>query len=192
MATQHYLRYFWTGIWLGLGTLLGLGFVLWLSISAELNIGLMLLWSFSYLAIGGLLGFIFSVPKLISEVPTVATANALSAEQSVRAKFQENTNLTQISDWLTKVLIGASLVEMKEIPKFVYKIAQIMGNGAQSTLVKAPLYQHYTICCAAIIVYFLTWGFISGYLVMKLVLTEQFIDAGSRDIRTASQTDDAV
>ncbi|QIL40708.1 hypothetical protein G7074_16415 [Pedobacter sp. HDW13] len=179
MVGKINLRYFWTSCWLLLGTLLGGGFVLWLSLTSGLNIGLMLLWSIAYLAIGGLLGFIFSVPKLISDVPSVTGITALSPEQSVRVKYQENTNLTQISDWLTKVLIGASLVQLKEIPKFVYKVAQIMGSGAQSIVSKVDLSQHNTVCCAAIIIYFITWGFISGYLAMKLVLTEQFMDAGS-------------
>lgn len=182
MATQTYLRYFWTSVWLGIGTLLGVVFVLWLSISSDFNIGLMLLWSFAYLAIGGLLGFVFSVPKLISDVPPLTGAAALAREETVRAKYQENTNLTQISDWLTKVLIGASLVQLKEIPKFVYHVAQIMGNGARVSTGNVALSPHNTVCCAAIILYFITWGFISGYLVMKLVLTEQFAEPTSSKI----------
>jgi|GEM_PF-2355641 len=183
MADNSYLRYKWTSLWLGLGTVLGVAYVCRLAIDAHLSVGLMLLWSFAYLVIGALLGFIFSVPKLISDSPVTDGTASLSPSQSVRARYQENTNLTQISDWLAKVLIGASLVQMKEIPLFVYKVAGKMGAGARDVACTAIspecISAHLTICCAGIIVYFLTWGFICGYLVMKLVLTEQFVDSGN-------------
>ena len=99
---------------------------------------------------------------MIIFIPTNAILNT---------KYQENTNLTQISDWLTKVLIGAGLVQLREIPHLIYHVAQVTGKGiARATVLNDAA----TISCAAIIMYFITWGFISGYLVMKLVLTEQF------------------
>jgi hypothetical protein len=175
MANKNFLRYLWTSIWLGAGTLLGILFVLWFSINNSLNIGLLLLWSMAYLAIGGLLGFIFSVPKMISDnTPGNVSDTSVAMTASIKTRYQENTNLTQISDWLTKVLIGASLVELKEILKFVYHVAHAMGKGIHRP---GYLTDAATITCAAIILYFITWGFISGYLVMKLVLTEQFAES---------------
>jgi len=71
----------------------------------------------------------------------------------VKTRYQENTNLTQISDWLTKILIGASLVELKEIPKFVYHVARVMGTGINNS---HYLKEAASTTCAAIILYFVT------------------------------------
>lgn len=56
--------------------------------------------------VGALTGFLFGVPK------TVATGGAGAAAGS---DYQSNTNLEQISDWLTKTLVGTGLVEMKDL-----------------------------------------------------------------------------
>lgn len=126
MATGNFDRYIWTSVWLGFGTLLGIIFVLWFSIENRLNTGLLLLWSIAYLAIGGLLGFIFSVPKMISENKAPLTNdNSRPTNALLTTKYQENTNLTQISDWLTKVLIGAGLVQLREFPIY---LSYCLGN----------------------------------------------------------------
>lgn len=184
---NNYLRYQWTSIWLCVGTFLGLLFVIIYAISTSLNIGLLLLWCMAYLVIGALLGFIFSVPKMISDTKSPADTSALTDAAkakantvALKAKYQENTNLTQISDWLTKVLIGATLVQMKEIPKFIHKMAIIMGKGIVNPDAKGVPIDSATVVSAGIILFFMTWGFISGYLVMKLVLTEQFADIGDQ------------
>jgi hypothetical protein len=183
MAKENFLRYLWTSIWLGTGTLIGLILVIWFSLSCNLNTGLLLLWSMAYLVMGGLLGFIFCVPKQISDATPLNTNTALLNNEiqkadvaNLRARYQENTNLTQISDWLTKILIGAGLVQLKEVPKFIYHVSEIMGKGVQLTGPVQNVGGSSTIICAAIILFFVTWGFISGYLVMKLVLTEQFAE----------------
>jgi len=187
MKGSNYLRYLWTTIWLGAGVLLGSGFIIWFAVTDNLHAGILLLWALAYLAIGGLIGFIFSVPKIMTEGSTTPVVtidpnqagNATGKKTTqtiVKATAQENTNLTQISDWLTKILIGAGLVQIKEVPGFIHHVAGIMGSGLLTKPVTNTL-ETVTMMCAAIILYFLTWGFICGYLVMKLVLTEQFVDS---------------
>jgi len=184
MENNNYSRYKWTTIWLTVGTILGLITVGAYAFSTRANLGLLVLWSLVYLVIGALMGFIFSVPKLISDIkaPAVDTTN-LNESDIVKARvatlknnIQENTNLTQISDWLTKVIVGATLVEIKEVPKFIYKVAKYMGKGIIVPCGSTMNYDQTTIFCVGIILFFSTWGFICGYLVMKLVLTEQFAD----------------
>ncbi|MBS1535276.1 MAG: hypothetical protein JST78_09375 [Bacteroidetes bacterium] len=181
MNTSNYERYSWTTLWVALGIVLGLLIVTFYAYYENVNANTLLLWSLAYMVMGSLSGFIFSVPKIISASGTTSTNNPNGTEVSGKVqKIQENTNLTEISDWLTKIIIGAGLVEIKEAPKFILHIARVMGQGIR----KVPLADHQmnssniidsvTIMCAAIILYFLIWGFISGYLVMKLILTEQF------------------
>lgn len=124
--------------------------------------------------IGALTGFIFSIPKIISGNNTapVPTDPKNLNDPSTRNRIEENTNLTQISDWLTKVLIGPGLVQLKEVPKFVVHVERVMGLGIQKNTTISI--ETAISICAAIILYFVTRGFISGYLVMKLVLTERF------------------
>jgi hypothetical protein len=170
-------RYTWTGIMVAFGGIIGLVFVGIYFYTKGINGLSAMMWSLTYMVIGTLVGFIFSVPKLISDSPTgVPPAGTNIAKK----KVEENTNLTQISDWLTKVLIGAGLVEMKEIPPFIHQVATVMGKGIAGTS-NPTVVDDITVMCAAIILFFLSWGFISGYLVMKLILTEQFADSDGDD-----------
>jgi predicted secreted protein len=61
------------------------------------------------LLIGGLLGFLFGIPRTLQQEASQAT------EQNRKDRPQEtnyavNTNLDQISDWLTKILVGVSQI----------------------------------------------------------------------------------
>jgi hypothetical protein len=53
--------------------------------------------------IGGLLGFLFGIPHALQRAP---------AEGQDGLGFESNTNLEQISDWITKILVGISLVQI--------------------------------------------------------------------------------
>jgi hypothetical protein len=70
--------------------------------------------------LGGLVGFLFGIPRAIqsSTAPMDAT------------KYQANTNLEQVSDWLTKIIVGVGLVEIGRIIPGLARLADSM---------KAPL-----------------------------------------------------
>jgi hypothetical protein len=40
-----------------------------------------------------------------------------------------NTNLAEIADWLTKVILGAGLVQLTSLPGPIWKLAKTMANG---------------------------------------------------------------
>ena len=182
MATRNFEKYLWTSINLIAGVLIGGFFVSYFAYSEKINAFSPLLWSLGYFVIGGLLGFIFSVPKIISENPPLPPADSIGKRSLLRRKVEENTNLTQISDWLTKILIGAGLVQLKEAPGFVLKVAKFMGQGMRNGVSTLETIDSVTIMCAAIILFFLTWGFISGYIVMRLILTEQFANTDDETV----------
>jgi hypothetical protein len=57
-------------------------------------------------ALGAFVGFLFGVPKALQ-------SNAGSERTS---RFASNSNLEQISDWLTKILVGVGLVQIGSLP----------------------------------------------------------------------------
>jgi hypothetical protein len=70
--------------------------------------------------IGGLVGFLFGIPRTVQS----------STSSTGATQYQGNTNLEQVSDWLTKIIVGVSLVEIGRIVPALAKLAGIL---------KAPL-----------------------------------------------------
>jgi len=100
----------WTG---GIAT--GVMFVAALLVAQENRfaneVGSITLAMLSAAAAGTLIGFLFGIPRFLSSAPGGNTSQA----GSYRSNFSHNTNLEQISDWLTKILVGVGLVEAKKI-----------------------------------------------------------------------------
>jgi hypothetical protein len=69
---------------------------------------------------GGLVGFLFGIPRAIQS-PAVPTGTA---------KYRANTNLEQVSDWLTKIIVGVGLVQIGHIIPALTRFGESM---------KAPL-----------------------------------------------------
>lgn len=73
--------------------------------------------------IGGLVGFIFGVPRSASGDQPVGTTE----------RYQDNSNLEQISDWLTKILVGVGLVQLSRAPNGLARLAEAMKPGFGGT-----------------------------------------------------------
>src|SRR6185312_11609392 len=73
------------------------------------------LWSFAWLAAGGFVGFLFGISK------TEQTDTSANASDGYRQRI--NTNLEQISDWFTKIIVGIGLINLKEIGPHIKSIA---------------------------------------------------------------------
>jgi hypothetical protein len=82
--------------------------------------------------------------------------------------------LEQISDWLTKIIVGVSLVNSEKIGQTMMraamKMADPLGGGANRESL-----------ALAIMVYFSIVGLLSGYLVTRLFLQRAFDSAGFTD-----------
>lgn len=79
-----------------------------------------LIGSCSFLA-GGIVGFLFGVPRAIAS----STQSADTSQQ-----YQANTNLEEVSDWLTKIIVGVGLVQISRVIPALTRLGQSM---------KAPL-----------------------------------------------------
>jgi hypothetical protein len=173
-----------TATWVFAGVTVGLvSILLFYLYQTRLNLGSAFVWSFAYFALGALGGFIFGVPKIVSNNTTGAhtlgeiAATTDATDKAVKKNIiQENTNLTQISDWLTKVIIGAGLVQLKEIPGFIVEVSKKMARGISIDSLHPETFHSLAVLSGGIIVYFLTWGFVSGYLMMRLVIAELLSD----------------
>ena len=69
---------------------------------------------------GGIVGFLFGVPRTVQG----------SAPFKRGTQYRANTNLEQVSDWLTKIIVGIGLVQVGHIVPALSKLADSM---------KAPL-----------------------------------------------------
>lgn len=168
-----YRKYFWTTAWVLGGLSFGLTLVAYKN---DVEVSSAFLWAMAYFILGGLGGFTFGVPKIISLNDQIGALqiSKLSSQTSQRNAIQENTNLTQISDWLTKIIIGAGLVQLRDIPGFVMRVARKMALGMAENPVKI---ESVNVFCAAIIIFFTTFGFASGYIIMRLIISELLLDA---------------
>ena len=117
-----------------------LGGVVWLVVinhnSAHGGVlGALGLLSATGMIVGGFAGFLFGVPRSLSST-AAALATRTSAGQ--QARVMANTNLEQISDWLTKVLVGVGLTQLQSLPDVMDRLAAklapmlpgVQGDGA--------------------------------------------------------------
>ena len=89
-----------------------------------------------------------------------------------------NTNLEEISDWLTKILVGLGLSQISQVPSALNSLSSYLSEGIGGPTGSAKVF------ALAIIVYFSVVGFIGGYLVTRLVLQGAFYKADQPDFET--------
>ena len=117
------------------------------------------MWSLACLSSAGAVGFLFGIPKVLQ--------SDLSTSAGTPYRQQPNTNLEQISDWLTKIIVGLGLYEIRRIPPLVYRMAEILAGGIGGV-------QDHIAFALALIPYFFTVGFLFGYLVTRVFLGPAF------------------
>jgi hypothetical protein len=91
------------------------------------------------LSSGLLLGFIFGIPRVASEEPTAKAAAESDGTRRESSDAQSsnvtpNSNLVEISDWLTKIMVGVGLVELNSIPAKLGKLSYYVGLGLRPSL----------------------------------------------------------
>lgn len=139
--------------------------------------------------VGGLLGFLFGIPRSAESTVnrtrlthTTGTASDAAAEGvAPRAgppptahaaperppQLRVNTNLEDISDGITKVLLGAGLAQANQIVNGAVRLAAFLGpsfgpgNGGQAVAIATVIYGGLA-------------GFFAGYLATRLYLTAAF------------------
>jgi hypothetical protein len=128
-----------------------------------------MLWALACLGAGTLLGLIFGIPRAASEARP-GSENPAKLGDGGNYHLRANTNMEQISDWLTKLLVGAGLVELKSLPHYLHSAANYVagGLGIPKTQPDSSSF------AAALIIYFCVEGFLGGYLATRMFFQSAF------------------
>lgn len=153
-------------------------------------IGLGLLVATASFAVGALLGFLFGIPRSSGQQ---AKGDAAEGEKNVTAeeapadpaqRFIANTNLEQISDWLTKILVGVGLIQIHEVGGAIEDLANGLAPGLGS--------QGFAVAVTLLVAFSIT-GFVGAYLYTRLRLQTAFEQAlGLKKVREEVRAETAA
>jgi hypothetical protein len=169
---------------------------------ASLVFGKLGLYAGGCFCVGALVGFLFGIPRSLqgksssNSAPRkdsasgkgAGSASKNSSEESStsgrpeaedRAIYATNTNLEEISDWLTKIIVGLGLINLKVIPSKLKSVAWYFAEYG-----KGPVPESVSL---ALILYFSTCGFFLAYLMTRLFLTGAFTRA---DVAAATRREE--
>ncbi|MBN8509328.1 MAG: response regulator [Burkholderiales bacterium] len=167
------------------------------------------LWALGFCAAGLLLGFIFAIPRV---PPTVARAEGAAAaagsaggdkapaggaaDSAPRppeaAPTEINSNLVEVSDWLTKIIVGVGLVELKDLPANAESLARFVALSLGMVDPAGQALAGGVSLAGALMLYFSVLGFLGGYLLTRVYLAaifkfvETLIYPPSPNVRLAS------
>lgn len=96
-----------------------------------------------------LVGFLFGIPR----------TTVIDASEKSKSGYIGNDNLLQVSDWITKIILGLGLTQIHQIPTILKKVAQFI---MESTHVSNAAF------IILVILYFACLGFLFGYLWTRL------------------------
>jgi hypothetical protein len=131
-----------------------------------------LLWGGACSAVGWAIGFLFGIPRTLAgdaKTSTTPADNAAQQGQGAEATGKTtgtNTNLEQISDWLTKIIVGVTLVQIKPVLANLDAAAKLIAASLGGDQLKSFAF--------ALMVYFAVTGFLGSYLLTRLFLQPAF------------------
>jgi hypothetical protein len=150
-----------------------------------------MLWGLACFAAGSIVGFLFGIPRILQREPPqggagAETAGAASNDgQRTAYVLRVNTNLEQISDWLTKILVGVGLIQLQSLPERVNALAQVIARSMGAGDAQIGL-------ACALIIYFVIGGFASGYMLTRLYLQSAFARADQSSQLVMTKLEESV
>ena len=136
--------------------------------------GVIMTASGAFLLSGVFLGFLFGIPRTIGDtLPEAKNTNGTNSQlDDSDTNYLPNTNLEQISDWLTKILVGVGLTQVSgitsAIDRLVVKLAPGFGDLTNES------YAINTGFTLVVLIYFSFCGFFLGFLWARLYLPSRF------------------
>jgi hypothetical protein len=103
--------------------------------------------------LGGLMGFLFGVPKVLQN--TALLPDELKGRDSI---ILHNDNLVQISDWFTKIIVGVGLTQLYKIPGAVESLGEKMSHNFSGDVEVGRN------AAIGIVLYFSVVGFLAVYI----------------------------
>ncbi|MCZ4090603.1 tetratricopeptide repeat protein [Sinorhizobium psoraleae] len=108
------------------------------------------------LCLGGLLGFLFAIPRYFAQD---AAIKSFASSDSLVVRYDPNDNLVQISDWLTKILVGVGLTQLTKLPEFLDRFGNYFGPSLGGNAKPISI---------VILLFFSISGFLLGYIWTRL------------------------
>jgi hypothetical protein len=126
------------------------------------SFGTCVMWALACLMCGASVGFLFGIPKT-----SQGSASSKTDTNTPDYQLHVNTNLTEISDWLTKIIVGLGLVKLTKLPPYLTSMATTFAAGIGDKIhAVAMAFAYGTICFFSIL------GFLFGYLFTRLFLSK--------------------
>jgi hypothetical protein len=138
--------------------------------------GLSLSFALVALLCGGVMGFLFGIPRSLQR----GNGDGSTEENGGRRGYGDNTNLEQISDWLTKIIVGVSLTQLPSIERRFNQVCISMSKGFSGSLSEPFAYPF----VAALLIFFSICGFLMVYLWAKIYLLQQLFNVQKNLDRT--------
>ena len=145
---------------------------------------------------GCLIGFVFGIPRIVSSgalrlqagggnvpgqersdgaqtgagkpAPATPATETSVAQSSGALNFTPSTNLAEVSDWLTKLLLGAGLVQLTRLGAPLRSLIDTVARGLEPVTSPTGPTGPAVVMAASILVAFTVLGFLSGYVVTTL------------------------
>lgn len=137
--------------------------------------GLLLILSLASLLLGVLFGFLFGIPKLNRNYDP-------RGDEGRTTKYTPNTNLEDVSDWLTKIIIGVTLTQLTKIPGYLQSIADYILVDSNCDSLNCNFGRPVII---SLLIYFFIAGFTVGYYYTRLFLPNLFSVMEENSIKRA-------
>jgi hypothetical protein len=114
---------------------------------------------------GTLAGLLVGVPRYVSSGEFRFKGGPGHSEDSgAQAKFEPSSNLAEVSDWLTKLLLGAGLVELSRFGRPLSELIDAVARGISGTPPTRKATEAAVIIAATILIAYGVLGFLDGYV----------------------------
>lgn len=132
-------------------------------------------------AVGVLAGFLFGIPRESAPPKAGDLGEAQPPATEIANPIASNTNLVEISDWLTKIIVGVGLVELKSILRNLGTLSYFIGRSLQPAQCGAKpdcadMILGGQSAALAIMIFYCALGFLWGYVWMKLIFQRNLED----------------
>jgi hypothetical protein len=91
--------------------------------------------------------------------------------QAGNEPLSEDSNLVQVSDWVTKLLLGGGLTQLQQIPSKIWELAGWVAIGIDPSVAvpgKEAILRSNQAFAAGLLTYFSILGFFAGYFITQL------------------------
>ncbi len=129
-------------------------------------------------AVGAIIGFLFGIPRRLQEPTTSSATRVADGESAQGVPYAGNTSLEQISDWLTKIIVGVGLTQLINLPTALASLGSVLGP-ALGGFPGSPIFGTFEF------LYFAIGGFFGAYLWTRLRLASLLVESDQEAKRAA-------